>query len=533
MQLFPAILALALSAAGPLVRFDHAPDFEHRSGPSLLFNAEVVGPGVALPDYDGDGRADLYFVNGGVVGRDGLVAERPPDRLYRATAAGFEDATAGAGVSGAGLGQGVLAADLDNDGYTDLLLTGYGEGLYWRNNGDGTFSEQAAARGLPRLYFAAGASAGDIDRDGHLDLYIASYIDFDYRSALPSKVVTANGRYIVDTLGPQIYRGRANNYLRARGDGTYEDLTFAAECGNNELGRSRTLGTLIADLDADGSPEIAIANDQAPLSLYRTAKSPFQEVSARSYLSDARGNMGLAAGDYDADGTLDLFVTHFDHEHNALYRGMRGRYRDSGLRAGLAATDWDTVGWGAAWVDLDADGWLDLVCANGHLFPPVLDPKIPLPARLAPVPQRMHVYRNRGGKDFVQDNADLPAVQGRGLAIGDLDGDLAPDVAVAVNNGRPLLLRSAGKGAVLDLVGTRSNRSATGARIEATLPGTPPRTTRLLTAGNGYLSSDAAPVCLGLGAAKGPVPVTITWPSGARQTLTLAPGERRRVVEPY
>lgn len=528
MELFGAVLALALAAAPPLVPFERTPEFAHRSGPSLKFNAEVIGPGVALPDFDGDGRADLYFVNGGESG-----GERPPDALFRATASGWDDATGPSGVAGQGIGNGVLAADLDNDGYTDLLLTGYAEGLYWRNNGDGTFSESYAARGLPPLYFASTAAAGDVDRDGHLDLYIANYIQFDYRSTGPAKIVTASGRHIVDTLGPQIYEGAANHYLHARGDGRYEDLTIDTGSGNNETRRSKSLGALFADLDADGHPELVIANDQAPLTVYRTRTTPFEDITNRAYLTDARGNMGLAAGDFDADGALDLFVSHFDHEHNALYRGMRGRYREVSLRTGLAATDWDTVGWGAAWLDLDADGWLDLVVANGHLFPPVLDPKIPLAERLSPVPQRPHVYRNRAGRDFELLGRELPAIQGRGLAVGDLDGDLAPDVAVAVNNGKPLLLRNTGsKGAVIDLVGTRSNRGAAGARVEATLPGAPARTTRLVTAGNGYMSSDAAPVCLGLGAPPAKVPVTITWPSGRTSTLSIAPGERLRAVEP-
>ena len=536
----------ALAAPLRLMNHDWGVTFAHRSGPSLSYNPEVIGPGVALPDFDGDGRPDLYLVNGGIVGADGRVGERPPDALYRSRPGGFDDVTAAAGVAGAGIGNGVLAADLDNDGYVDLYLTGYAEGLFYHNNGDGTFTESGAARGLPPLYFAATAAAGDVDRDGHLDLYVANYLEFDYRSAAPARVVTGPGRLIVDALGPSPYLGRANHYLHARGDGVYEDLTDAARAGNNETQRSRSLGALIADLDADGWPEILVANDQAALAYYRPrGRMPFEEAAARAYLQDNRGNMGLAVGDYDADGALDLFVSHFDREHNALYRGSgpRGRFRDTSLRTGLSADDHDTVGWGAAFVDLDADGWPDLVVANGHVFPPDLDLRRPLPPRLSPIPQRVSVYHNRAGRDFEAWSRTAiepasPLVQGRGLAVGDLDGDLVPDLAVAVNNGPPLLLRNeaapASRCAVLDLVGTRSNRAAVGARVEATLsgPGAPPRTTRLVTGGNGYLSSDAASVYLGVGPSPGPVPIMVTWPSGLRQSLTVRPGERLRVVEP-
>lgn len=538
--------SVSAACAQPWLRIvtpDTGVDFVYRSGPSLLENPEVVGAGVALPDFDGDGLPDLYLVNGADV-RPDFKFDRHPDRLYRnAGGLRFTDVTRAAGVHGEGIGQGVTAVDADNDGYTDLLLTGFREGLYWRNNGDGTFTERARAAGFKTCEFGMSSAFADYDRDGLLDVYVVGYVDFAYEIAPPPLVNEARGRPAIPSLGPN-FRGLDNLLYRARGDGRYAGVTDDARVRDNPLFLSRSMGTLFVDLERDGWPDILVANDQAPLMYYRNRPNrSFQDATTRAYLNDNRGHMGLAVGDFDADGQLDLFVTNFDLEHNAFFRQVRpGRFAEISQKVETDRTDLFTVGWGTAFVDLDTDGWVDLVAANGHLLPKELKVGMQLPKRLEPWGQRMHVFKNDAGKKIQQISATAidpanPEVQGRGLAVGDLDADGVPDLVVGVNNGAPLIMRNvAGRrehGAIVELVGTASNRAAVGALIEA-LPRTasgPPRSLKPILAGNGYLSSDAPAVHVTLGEGAGPTPARIFWPTGAYADVTLTPGRRHRFVE--
>jgi hypothetical protein len=542
------MISVSVVAGDPLLKVvtpESGVDFVHRSGPGLMQNPEVVGPGLALPDIDGDGLPDLYLVNGADMAADGSVAKRHPDRLFHNRGdLEFVDVTTPAGLVGEGIGQGVTAVDADNDGYVDLLLTGYGEGRFYKNNGDGTFREVGRKLGIAPYEFGMSTAFADYNRDGLLDIYVANYVEFDYRLPYAPRVQEIRGRPTIPSLGPN-FRGLPNYLLRADADGRYTDRTVSAKVGDNASFFSRSMGTLFADLDRDGWPDILVANDQASMSFYRNRPMrSFEESAAESYLQDIRGHMGLALGDQDANGLFDVFVTNFDHEHNALFRQLKpNRFAEVAQRMGTAFTDEDTVGWGTAFIDLDTDGWLDLVAGNGHLLPKDLKKDTQLPARIVPWAQPMHVYVSEAGTRLraVSDTAIAPAntpTQARGLAQGDLDNDGVQDLVIAINNGAPLILRNvAGQranGAVVELVGTTSNRAAIGTVIEA-LPRTaagPPRAMRMALAGNGYLSSDADALHVTFGAGAGPTFARITWPRGTYTDVTLEPGKRVRIVEP-
>jgi hypothetical protein len=521
-------------------------DFRHQSGPSLFFNPEAIGPGLALLDFDQDGLVDVFLVNGAEVAENGTVTVRHPDRLYRNTGGGrFEDVTDCAGIVGEGIGQGVTVCDVDNDGDPDLYLSGYRENLLYINNGDGTFVNRTRESQVFNQRFAASSAFGDYDRDGFVDLYIGNYLSFGYNVSEQPKIIRGpRGVNVIDTLGPSIYFGAANHLYHNTGDGTFYDATVECNVGNNARGQSKAMGVVFADLDNDGWSDILITNDQLPVTYFRNLQdTTFKDVARQRYIADARGNMGIAIGDYDGDGAMDVYITHFVMEHNELYHATAGgrAYEAQGDNAGLLVNDRHRVGWGCSFLDYDADGRVDLVVANGNLFSTDLPRHVPLPHRNTPEPQPVGLYRNRDGRVFdVAEDAILPrspVMVGRGLAVGDLDSDGLPDVALAANNGSPAFLRNRveapGRSLWVLPVGTASNRSGVGTRIECgvDLGSGPVKVSREVMAGNGYLSSDAPFVHLGLG--KSPVSsLQVRWPSGLRETHTIPPTARViRLVE--
>ncbi len=383
--------------------------------------------------------------------------------------------TAKAGVGVSGWGQAAAAADYDNDGDSDLFVTFYGQNRLFRNGGDGTFTDVTGRAGLTsaRTRWGTGAAFLDYDRDGRLDLFVANYIDLDLDKAPTPDSGLCRYKGLAVACGPPGLPGGANALYRNKGDGTFEDVS--ARAGILAATGTYGLGVSTLDFDDDGWTDVYVANDSNPSALYRNNHDgTFTDVGVRAgcaYSQDGRpqAGMGVGLGDYDRNGTIDIVKTNFAGDTTTLYANLgKGFCEDRTFASGLGVnTRW--LGWGAGFVDLDNDGWLDIFLANGHVYPEVSQLKTE-----AAYQQRKVVYRNLGTGRFVDVTerlgppASTPAA-GRGAAFGDLDDD--GDVDIVVNNvhARPDVFRTESRNAhrwlTLRLVGTTSNRSAIGARV--------------------------------------------------------------------
>jgi len=338
---------------------------------------ETTGCGVALLDYDNDGRLDIFIVNGTTL--EGFPkGQAPISHLYRNKGDGtFEDVTAKAGVGVSGWGQGAAAADYDNDGDSDLFVTFYGQNRLFRNGGDGTFTDVTARAGLaaPGTRWGTGAAFLDYDRDGRLDLFVANYIDLDLAKAPTPDSGLCRYKGIPVACGPPGLPGGANALYRNKGDGTFEDVSERA--GILKAAGTYGLGVSTFDFDDDGWTDVYVANDSNPSALYRNNRDgTFTDVGVRAgcaYSQDGKpqAGMGVGIGDYDRNGTFDIVKTNFAGDTTTLYANLgRGFCEDRTFAAGIGLnTRW--LGWGAGFVDLDNDGWLDIFLVNGHVYPEV------------------------------------------------------------------------------------------------------------------------------------------------------------------
>jgi hypothetical protein len=493
---------------------------------------ETTGSGVAMFDYDSDGWLDLFFVNGTTL--EGFPAgSEPTSHLYRNRRDGtFEDVTKRAGLALAGWGQGACAGDYDNDGHPDLYVTFWGQNRLLRNRGEGTFEDVTAAAGLttpPR--WGAGCAFIDVDRDGLLDLFAANYIDFDLKTAPVPESGLCRYKGVPVACGPPGLTGGKNVLYRNMGGGTFVDVS--ATSGITRAIGTYGLGVSTLDFDDDGWTDLYVANDSNPATLYRNRHDgTFEDIGVRAgcaYSQDGKpqAGMGIAIGDYDRDGTLDIFKTNFAGDTSTLYANLGpGLCEDRTFASGVGLnTRW--LGWGVGFLDLDGDGWLDLFLVNGHVYPEVEQLKTEAAYR-----QRKVVYRNLGNGRFEDISERLgPAITiphaGRGAAFGDIDND--GDIDVAVNNVHetPSLYRldtTHAAWVALRLVGTRSNRSAIGARVRTSAGG---RTFADEVRGGGsYYSQNDLRIHAALGEATKVDRVTVRWPSGLTQTWDDLPVNR-------
>jgi hypothetical protein len=486
---------------------------------------ETTGTGVAMIDYDGDGRLDLFFVNGSTL--EGFPAGgAPTNHLYRNAGGGrFEDVTERAGLAASGWGQGACVGDYDNDGKDDLLVSYWGQNHLYHNTG-GRFEDVTRAAGLSesRVRWYTGCAFFDYDRDGRLDLIVANYIDLDLKTAPTPDSGLCRYKGLEVACGPPGLTGGRNLLYHNRGDGTFEDVS--EKSGITRASGTYGLGVSTLDFDNDGWTDVYVANDSNPSALYRNNHDgTFTDIGIKAgcaYSQDGKpqAGMGIAIGDYDHNGTMDIFKTNFAGDTSTLYANTgNGLCEDRTFAGGIGLnTRW--LGWGTSFVDLDNDGWLDLFLTNGHVYPEVRQLKTE-----AGYEQRKVVYRNLGNGRFADITEQLgPPVTdpkaGRGAAFGDLDDDGQIDVAIANVNDLPDLYRLNGNKAnhwvTLKLVGTSSNRNAIGARVHCVSGGV--EQWQEVRGGGSYLSQNDFRVHFGLGAATRVDRLEVRWPNGNEQS---------------
>src|SRR5216684_863272 len=442
-------------------------------GPKKNYVLEVNGSGACWLDYNGDGWMDLYLVNGATVAQlQGKAEPQTTNHLYRNNGNGtFTDMTAAAGVPGRGWGFGCVAADYDNDGHTDLFITNFGLNILYRNRGDGTFEDVTVKAGVGGgQIWHAGAAFGDYDLDGNLDLFVPGYLDFDVRNP---ELKTCEYRGLkVHACGPLGYKGAPDTLYHNKGDGTFTDVAEKAGVAYNGDGK---------------------------------------EMSG----------MGVAVGDYDHDGRMDLFITTFANDNYVLFHNDGGGFfTDVSYPSGVGEPTVAYLGWATFFFDYDNDGHLDLFCVNGHVYPEV-DGAIKESYR-----QPLQLLRNLGSGKFheVSVEAGLRALapqSARGGSFADFDNDGDLDVLVSVMDGKPMLLENVNGNRAnwlrVELTGEKCNRMAVGARVKVTARGLMQYAS--MRAGESYLSSSDPRLHFGLGSAP-EADIEVTWPGGGTERIT-------------
>lgn len=543
-------LSRSLPADYPRITFtdvthDAGIQFRHFWGQRSSQIPEDMGSGAAWGDYNNDGWPDLFLVN--VVGPITLTpaeVRQSPARgaLYRNNRDGtFTDVSVEAGVDLRVWGMGAEWADYDNDGWLDLVVSTYGENVLFHNNGDGTFSDRTRAAGLGgKRGFWSGVAWADYDRDGFLDLYVTGYVKY----SRPSEPAGAE-RYDVEnpaSINPNAFRPERNLLYHNNRNGTFTEI--AARAGVlGDLGKS--LEAAWADFDEDGWPDLYVANDVTDNQLFRNlGNGRFEDISHLAHVADYRSAMGLAVGDWNGDGHLDIHITHWIAQENALYTNLGHRspgagtgpaveFKDEADRYGLGQITLDFVGWGTFFFDYDNDGRLDLFVANGHTFQ-----RRDAPHLLAP--ETGQLFWNRGVDHGFYDASAASgeyfhkAYVGRGAAAADYDNDGDLDVLVMNHDGPAVLLRNDGGNRAhwlkVKLEGRRTNRSGVGARIRVVAEHT--TQVREVGAQASYLSQNDLTEHFGLGTIAQVDSLVVTWPSGLRQVWTgLAANQTVKLVE--
>jgi hypothetical protein len=496
--------------------------FRHNNGAyggKLL--PETLGSGCAFLDYDGDGWQDILLVNGS--DWPGHARQRSTLRLYRNNHNGtFSDVTRAAGLDVEMYGMGVAVGDANNDGFPDIFITCVGQNRFFRNTGKGTFVDATRASGLAgRTAFSTSAMWIDFDRDGRLDLFVCNYVRWSAEHDVFCSLDGTQKSYCT----PEAYRGETCWLYRNRGDGTFEDVTATSGVFDSS---SKSLGVAMLDDDQDGWPDLFVANDTQPNKLYRNQRNgTFKDVAleagvAFSVDGKARAGMGVDAADFDNSGRTGIAVTNFENEMTGLYRATRpGAFQDVALQAGVGVPSRNTLGFGCLFADVDLDGALDLIVANGHI-----DETVRNILGNVGYAQPPHLFLNQRGGKFsdvaAAAGADFASPKvGRGLAAGDFDRDGDIDLLMTTNNGPARLYRndqlSGNRALRFHLTGTQSNRDAIGATVRIVHGGE--SQSRTVKSGSSYLSQSELPVTFGVGQRDRIDRVVVSWPNGRTEDV--------------
>lgn len=527
--------------------------FRHSSGSRQKdYIVETVSGGVAVFDYDNDGLPDIYLLNGSSIGAELGKEKAPRAALYRNLGGWkFEDVTDKAGVSNERWGMGVAVGDYDNDGFADMYVGNFGTSRLYRNNGNGTFTDVAPKVGVARKGWSTGASFGDYDSDGRLDLFVPGYVALDLSNLPPSPSDAANPgqvaanfcqfRGVAVMCGPRGLKGDTDTLYRQKPDGTFEDVSD--KTGVNDATRYYGFSSAWVRADDDQLLDLIVVNDSTPKQLYlNKGGGKFEEVGYPSGVAlnengREQAGMGLGVGDYDNDGRVDFFVTNFSDDSNTLYHNDgEGNFTDVTFQTGMGEPSIPFLGWGTAFFDYDADGWKDVVVANGHVYPAVDAQQWG-----TSYAQQLLLFRStahpdarqaeRGARQFQRVGAApgsglAGAWPSRGLAVADLDGDGRLDLVVNNLDAAPTLLRNVSEMKShwlrLRLVGDpakKSPRDATGATVHVTTGKLRQRGD--VVSGGSYASQNDPCIYFGLGAATKVDRLEVRWPDGSAETFDV------------
>jgi hypothetical protein len=506
--------------------------WHHTMGtPSKNFILETVGSGVALLDFDNDGWLDIYLVNGSTSEALNGKAAAPHAALFRNNHDGtFTDVAAKAGVTNDRWGFGVAIGDYDNDGLPDIFVANFGKNRLYHNNGNGTFTDLAEKAGVTLGNWSSGPTWGDYDGDGRLDLFVPGYVHFDAatlaQGAHPESIAFCQFRGEPVMCGPRGLKGEPDHLFHNNGDGTFTDVSKKAGV-TDDLGYYG-LASIFVDVNDDGKPDLLVADDSTPNYLYlNKGDGAFEDASfASGYALNESGretaSMGIAVGDYTHNGLLDIYNTTFSDDYNPLYRNEGdANFTDISYQAGIAEPTIPFLGWGTSFFDYDNDGWLDLFVVNGHVYPAVDQQNWGTSWA-----QRPLLFHNESGKLKL-----MPAVEGtglaevhvsRGMAFGDLFNDGKIDVVINNLDSVPSLLRNVTKTSnhwiAFKLVGgPKSPRDAVGATIYVTANGF--RQRQDVLAGGSFSSSPDQRPHFGLGATSKIEKIEVRWPGGAKEAV--------------
>jgi enediyne biosynthesis protein E4 len=497
---------------------------------------ETIGSGVALFDYNNDGLVDILLVNG-----SSFEALKNPNlnpsssRLFRNNGDGtFTDATQESGLINRGWGYGVTVGDFDNDGYRDVFITNFGQNALFHNNGDGTFTDITKEAGLEGGNWSTGCAWGDYDRDGKLDLYVARYVDFQMgQMPTPGTNTYCMYRGVPVACGPRGLPGLPDLIYHNEGNGKFREVS--QDIGVRDTIKGYGLSAVFLDFDNDGWPDIFVANDSMPNFLWHNkGNGTFEEIAfeagcALSADGRAQSNMGIAVADYDNDGWLDLYVTHFSEDYNILYHNDRGRFEDVTYQAGLGAASYRNLAWGTGFVDFNNDGWKELFVANGHIYPQATQ------AGNSYFEQNQLFSNLRNGRFALipsEESGFIEPRSSRGAAFADLLGNGTMSAVVNNIDNQPFLYEysrtSAAHWVRFKLVGVNCNRDAIGARISLTASGLT-QMDEIRSSGS-FVSSSDVRLHFGLGDASIVDKVDIRWPDGTTEQHTGLAVDREHFI---